>query len=137
MSGTDRGRRHLVRGCCQAPPSLQPLERLPCTAQESGSYTPGTRLWVSGKWPGVAWSLSLCNKGVAAALVLSRPAATTTVLVRYYGEHTTAWVTAGRCQPFASCEDEERAQHAALAAWCQKTGRRVSSWTWLGAMHLS
>ncbi|RMZ54490.1 hypothetical protein APUTEX25_002066, partial [Auxenochlorella protothecoides] len=105
--------------------------------KESGSYPPGTRLWVSGKWPGVAWSLSLCNKGVAAALVLSRPAATTTVLVRYYGEHTTAWVTAGRCQPFASCEDEERAQHAALAAWCQKTGRRVSSWTWLGAMHLS
>lgn len=90
--------------------------------QECQPYTPGTPVWVSGKWPGAAWALDLCNRAVVAALVLSRPISKSRlVLVRYYGEHTTAWVPAERCVRGAPGGTSE--QRAALQAWCTRTGK--------------
>lgn len=94
-------------------------------AASCGPFTPGTPIWVSGKWPGVAWSLEHCNRGVEAALVLGQPVGPTkTILVRYYGEHTTAWVPIARCFPAEGLEQDE-GRLAALAAWCTKTGKYV------------
>ena len=61
---------------------------------------PGTRIWVhvagEGTWPGVAWALGLClRKDLGELLKAHRPGL---VLIRFYGEHSHAWVRREDCE---------------------------------------
>lgn len=66
----------------------------------SERFPPGTQVWAktSGhtKWPGVAWSISLCRQRDIGDLVLSyKPG---TMLVRFYGQHSTMFLPEEKLQ---------------------------------------
>jgi hypothetical protein len=81
-------------------PALQTYLQTLKEASVSSKFLPGTQVWAktSGntKWPGVAWSISLCRQRDIGDLVLSYKPGTR--LVRFYGQHSTQFLPEEKLQ---------------------------------------
>jgi hypothetical protein len=80
-----------------------PLQAYLKTLKENSfslKFPPGTQIWAktssNTKWPGLAWSLTLCRQRDIGDLVLSyKPG---TMLVRFYGQHSTMFLPEEKIQ---------------------------------------
>ncbi|KAK9867491.1 hypothetical protein WJX84_009338 [Apatococcus fuscideae] len=96
----------------------KPLQRRIQAASRASSrvWLPGTQVWAklrgSAAWPGAIWSYDLCQRRDAPQLLTSFVEGT--VLVRFYGEHSSMWLKPEQLEQ-PSLDDEDKT--SALRSW--------------------